>query len=91
MSSPLAIHGGPPVLRTMAPQVPWPPIDINTAVAVTAQLYNAVSLPGRTGVVAELEIRLAEFFGVRTRSSPRPAPRRCTPPTRRSASPTVTR
>ena len=49
----------------MAPQVPWPPIDINTAVAVTAQLYNAVSLPGRTGVVAELESRLAEFFGVR--------------------------
>lgn len=65
MSSPLAIHGGPPVLRTMAPQVPWPPIDINTAVAVTAQLYDAVSLPGRTGVVAELESRLAEFFGVR--------------------------
>ncbi|MCX2731813.1 aminotransferase class I/II-fold pyridoxal phosphate-dependent enzyme [Saccharopolyspora sp. NFXS83] len=65
MSSPLAIHGGPPVVRSAAPQVPWPPVDINTAVAVTAQLYSAVSLPGRTGIVAELESRLAEFFGVR--------------------------
>lgn len=65
MSSPLAIHGGPPVLRNPAPQLPWPPVDLNTAVAVTAQLYSSVSLPGRTGVIAELENRLAEFFGAR--------------------------
>ncbi|MFR9729506.1 DegT/DnrJ/EryC1/StrS family aminotransferase [Saccharopolyspora sp. MS10] len=65
MSSPLAIHGGPPAVRSAAPQVTWPPLDVGRAVAVTAQLCTRVSPPGRGGVIAELEGGLAEFFGVR--------------------------
>lgn len=65
MSSPLAIHGGTPVIDQPAPHLQWPPITDSTTAAIVEQLHRAVSLPDRSGVVAELEERLADYFGVR--------------------------
>ncbi|MGW5789214.1 DegT/DnrJ/EryC1/StrS family aminotransferase [Saccharopolyspora sp. NPDC003752] len=65
MNSPLAIHGGTPAVTRPGPHVPWPPIDSRTAESVVAQLNTAVSIPDRSGVIAELEERLAAYFGVR--------------------------
>ncbi len=65
MTSPLAIHGGRPVIDRPAPHVTWPPLDSHSALAVVSQLFCRVSIPDRSGVVAELEDRLAGYFGVR--------------------------
>lgn len=65
MSSPLALHGGTPVLDLPDPDVPWPPIDSETAATVAAQLYHAVSVQDRSDVIAVLEERLADYFEVR--------------------------
>ncbi|MQB01784.1 MAG: aminotransferase class I/II-fold pyridoxal phosphate-dependent enzyme [Actinobacteria bacterium] len=65
MSNSLAIRGGTPVIDRPAPHVPWPPIDASTAATVASQLCRAVSIPDRSGVIAELEDRLADYFGVR--------------------------
>lgn len=65
MTSPLAIHGGRPVIDRPAPHVTWPPVDSRSALAVVSQLFCRVSIPDRSGVVAELEDRLAGYFGVR--------------------------
>lgn len=65
MSHTLALHGGPAILDRPFPHVPWPPITETTVAAVTRQLRTAVSVPDRSGVIAELENRLADYFGVR--------------------------
>ncbi|MBW1603741.1 aminotransferase class I/II-fold pyridoxal phosphate-dependent enzyme [Streptomyces sp. JJ66] len=64
-TSPLALFGGPPVIDTPGPHFCWPPIEANDVAAVTGQLNSAVSIPDRSGVVAELEDALASFLGVR--------------------------
>lgn len=43
----------------------WPPVDSRSAQAVVSQLLCRVSIPDRSGAVAELETRLAGYFGVR--------------------------
>ncbi|MFE4492448.1 DegT/DnrJ/EryC1/StrS family aminotransferase [Streptomyces niveus] len=65
MSSPLALLGGPPVIDVPGPHFAWPPIDDSDVEAVTGQLMSAVSVPDRSGVVAELEDALASLLGVR--------------------------
>lgn len=65
MTSPLALHGGTPTLNRPLPHVPWPIVDDETTAAVTAQLATAVSIPDRSGVIADLEDDLASYFGVR--------------------------
>ncbi|MGW0881258.1 DegT/DnrJ/EryC1/StrS family aminotransferase [Streptomyces sp. NPDC002671] len=64
-TSPLALLGGPPVIDTPGPHFAWPPIEDRDVEAVTGQLMSAVSIPDRSGVVAELEDSLASFLGVR--------------------------
>ncbi|WP_234442216.1 hypothetical protein [Streptomyces sp. NRRL S-1448] len=59
---------------------------------VVSQLNSAVSLPGRSGIVADLEEALQDYFDVRhaiTTSSPAPPP--CTPPTGPPVSGSATR
>lgn len=65
MSSPLAVHGGTPVTDVPQPRQAWPHVDGETAATVVAQLYHAVSVRGRSGVIAVLEDRLADYFEVR--------------------------
>lgn len=48
-----------------APHFTWPPLTDTTAKAVLHQLGSAVSIPDRSGVVAELEDALTDYFGVR--------------------------
>lgn len=64
-TSPLALLGGPPVIEAPGPHFSWPPIEDSDVSAVTGQLMSAVSIPDRSGVVAELEDALASFLGVR--------------------------
>ncbi|WP_316520938.1 aminotransferase class I/II-fold pyridoxal phosphate-dependent enzyme [Kitasatospora brasiliensis] len=47
------------------PHFAWPPIDDTTRAKVAAQLEEAISIPGRSGIVAELEDGLQDYFGVR--------------------------
>lgn len=65
MSSPLAIHGGTPVISRTTPHIPWPPIDDTTMQSIIAQLQQSVSIPDRSGIIAMLEDRLADYFGMR--------------------------
>lgn len=65
MSSPLALLGGTPVITEPTPHFTWPPLTDDTAKAVVHQLGAAVSIPDRSGVVADLEDALADYFGVR--------------------------
>lgn len=64
MNAVLALHGGAPVLDRPFPHLAWPPITEDTAAAVNRQLRTAVSVPDRSGIIAELEDRLASYFGV---------------------------
>ncbi|RMI45569.1 DegT/DnrJ/EryC1/StrS family aminotransferase [Streptomyces triticirhizae] len=64
-TSPLALFGGPSVIDAPRPHFVWPPIENRDVEAVTGQLISAVSIPERSGVVADLEDSLASFFGVR--------------------------
>lgn len=64
-NSPLALFGGPPVIGVPGPHFSWPPIEDSDVEAVTGQLMSAVSIPDRSGVVADLEDALASFLGVR--------------------------
>lgn len=64
-TSPLALLGGPPVIDTPGPHFSWPPIEDRDLAAVTGQLASAVSIPDRSGVIAELEDALASFLDVR--------------------------
>ncbi|KIQ64776.1 cell wall biogenesis protein [Kitasatospora griseola] len=65
MTSPLALLGGKAVVTAAGPHFTWPPIDDTTRARVAAQLDTAISVPGRDGVVADLEDGLQEYFGVR--------------------------
>ncbi|WBB57747.1 aminotransferase class V-fold PLP-dependent enzyme [Streptomyces sp. WMMC500] len=61
----LALLGGQPEITTPAPHFSWPPIDSRDIEAVTGQLTEAVSIPDRSGIVADLEVALAAWLGVR--------------------------
>ncbi|MER6548483.1 aminotransferase class I/II-fold pyridoxal phosphate-dependent enzyme [Streptomyces sp. NPDC001250] len=63
--SPLALLGGEPAIHAPAPHFTWPPIAVDDREAVARQLETAVSIPDRSGVVADLEDALASYFGVR--------------------------
>ncbi|AXG77067.1 DegT/DnrJ/EryC1/StrS family aminotransferase [Streptomyces paludis] len=65
MTSPLALLGGRPAVTATGTHFAWPPIDDTTRARVAAQLDTAISLPGRSGIVAELEDALQAYFGVR--------------------------
>ena len=69
----------------------WPPITPNTIKAVLDQMKTSVSIYDRSGVIAELEDALKDYFGVSLRYSPAPEPRRSTRPTRPLTSSPVTR
>jgi perosamine synthetase len=64
-TSPLALYGGPAAVTVPAPHFTWPQIDDHDRRAVAAQLEAAVSIPDRSGVVADLEDALASYIGVR--------------------------
>ncbi|KDN82773.1 DegT/DnrJ/EryC1/StrS family aminotransferase [Kitasatospora cheerisanensis] len=65
MTSTLALLGGEPAVTAPGPHFQWPPIDDTTRAKVAAQLETAISIPGRSGIVADLEDGLQEYFGVR--------------------------
>ncbi|WP_367139953.1 MULTISPECIES: DegT/DnrJ/EryC1/StrS family aminotransferase [Streptomyces] len=65
MTSPLALLGGTPAVTDAGPHFTWPPIDDVTRMKVVSQLDSAVSLPGRSGIVADLEDALQDYFDVR--------------------------
>jgi perosamine synthetase len=63
-TSPLALLGGTPTITDPGPHFTWPPITDTDRQAVAKQLDTAVSIPDRSGVVAELEDALAAYLGV---------------------------
>jgi dTDP-4-amino-4,6-dideoxygalactose transaminase len=63
--SPLALLGGTPIIDQPGPHFTWPPITDATHKAVTDQLATTISIYDRTGVIADFEDALAEYFGVR--------------------------
>ncbi|MGK5631049.1 DegT/DnrJ/EryC1/StrS family aminotransferase [Streptomyces sp. URMC 123] len=63
--SPLALLGGTPAVSAPGPHFTWPPITEADRQAVARQLESAVSIPDRSGVVADLEDALASYLGVR--------------------------
>jgi dTDP-4-amino-4,6-dideoxygalactose transaminase len=65
VSSSLALVGGTPVVTQTTPHFTWPPLADDTTKAVVNQLGTAVSIYDRSGVIAELEDALQEYFGVR--------------------------
>ncbi|MFJ2951507.1 DegT/DnrJ/EryC1/StrS family aminotransferase [Streptomyces sp. NPDC087226] len=65
MTGPLALLGGTPAVTDAGPHFTWPPIDDITRAKVLSQLDSAVSLPGRSGIVADLEDALQDYFGAR--------------------------
>ncbi|MFJ9839809.1 DegT/DnrJ/EryC1/StrS family aminotransferase [Kitasatospora sp. NPDC101155] len=65
MTSPLALLGGKPEVTASGPHFTWPPIDDTTRAKVASQLEESISIPGRSGIVAELEDGLQEYLGVR--------------------------
>lgn len=65
MSGRLALHGGTPAVNRPGPHVVWPLIDDESTAAVVKQLHESVSIPGRSGIIRELEERLAEYFQVK--------------------------
>jgi dTDP-4-amino-4,6-dideoxygalactose transaminase len=65
VSSPLALRGESPVITAATPHFSWPPITDATTKAVLDQLGTSISIYDRSGVIAELETRLADYFGVR--------------------------
>lgn len=64
-TSTLALNGGPAAVTAPAPHFTWPPIDDRDRQAVADQLSAAVSIPDRSGIVADLEDALAAYLGVR--------------------------
>lgn len=61
----VALLGGEAAVTATGPHFAWPPIDDSTRAKVATQLDTAVSVPGRSGIVAELENALQDYFGVR--------------------------
>lgn len=64
-SSPLAALGGEPTIVQPGPHFTWPPVEAADIEAITRQLTTAVSIPDRSGVVADLEESLASWIGSR--------------------------
>jgi perosamine synthetase len=64
-TSPLALLGGPPLISAPSPHFTWPPVTEEDREAVDRQLTAAVSIPDRSGIVADLEDALASWLGVR--------------------------
>ncbi|MEV6873952.1 DegT/DnrJ/EryC1/StrS family aminotransferase [Amycolatopsis sp. NPDC051128] len=65
MTSKLALLGGPPTISAPGPHFNWPPLDDRTDLRVLAQLQRSISIYDRSGVIAELETALQDYFGVR--------------------------
>ncbi|SFB59136.1 dTDP-4-amino-4,6-dideoxygalactose transaminase [Amycolatopsis marina] len=65
MTSALALLGGTPTVTTPEPHFTWPPVTSSTVEAVRRQLGDAISIYDRSGVIADLEDALADYFGVR--------------------------
>ncbi|MFJ1758589.1 DegT/DnrJ/EryC1/StrS family aminotransferase [Kitasatospora sp. NPDC088134] len=65
MTHRLALLGGTPEITRSGPHFTWPPMDNATEKAVLGQLRTDISIPGRSGVVADLENALQDYFGVR--------------------------
>ena len=65
MTSPLVLLGGKPTITDASPHFAWPPLMDRTAKAVVDQLAAGISISDRSGVVADLEDALANYFGVR--------------------------
>lgn len=65
MNSPLALLGGEPAIRQPGQHFSWPPITEQSKKAVVEQLGENISIYDRSGVVAELEDALANYFGVK--------------------------
>ncbi|OCF86861.1 DegT/DnrJ/EryC1/StrS family aminotransferase [Nocardia brasiliensis] len=65
MTSQLALLGGNPVIDTAVQHFSWPPVTDATVRAVLDQLHDGISIYNRSGVVAELEDALQNYFGVR--------------------------
>ncbi|MGA5131982.1 DegT/DnrJ/EryC1/StrS family aminotransferase [Streptomyces olivoreticuli] len=63
--SPLALLGGEPTITAPGPHFTWPVIAEPDREAVAAQLESGVSIPDRSGVVADFEDALASYLGVR--------------------------
>ncbi|MFI1800574.1 DegT/DnrJ/EryC1/StrS family aminotransferase [Streptomyces sp. NPDC020379] len=61
----LALLGGAPAVPVPGPHFVWPPITEADRQAVARQLETAVSIPDRSGVIADLEDALASYLGVR--------------------------
>jgi len=61
MKSRLAIHGGKPVIRAPRPHFRWPPSvpGLAAALADYVEAGGPLSIPGRDGIYAKLEDRLA--------------------------------
>ncbi|MHA4820159.1 DegT/DnrJ/EryC1/StrS family aminotransferase [Streptomyces aculeolatus] len=64
-ASSLALLGGTPEITTHDRHFSWPPIDSRDIEAVTGQVMEAISIPDRSGIVADLEDALAAWLGVR--------------------------
>ncbi|MGH8277488.1 MAG: DegT/DnrJ/EryC1/StrS family aminotransferase, partial [Steroidobacteraceae bacterium] len=60
----MALLGDTPVITASAPHFSWPPITDGTTKAVFTQLRDSISIYDRSGVVAELEDALCDYFGV---------------------------
>lgn len=64
-TSPLALLGGRPTVTHPGPHFTWPPMDREATAEVLEQLGTAISIYDCSGVIAELENHLADYFGVR--------------------------
>ncbi|MDX8029376.1 DegT/DnrJ/EryC1/StrS family aminotransferase [Lentzea sp. BCCO 10_0856] len=65
MNSPLALLGGDAAIRQPGPHFSWPPITDRSQKVVAEQLAESISIYDRSGVIAELEDALANYFGVK--------------------------
>jgi dTDP-4-amino-4,6-dideoxygalactose transaminase len=64
VTSKLAMLGGSPTISAPGPHFSWPPLDDRTDLRVLAQLQRSISIYDRSGVIAELETALQDYFGV---------------------------
>ena len=65
MKSELAMYGGPKAVSIPEPHFQWPEITPATEQAVLRQLHASTSIYNRSGIIAELEDRLTDYFDSR--------------------------
>lgn len=65
MTSRLALLGGTSVITEPGPHFTWPPITEATTTAVLGQLGASISIYDRSGVIADLEDALRDYFDVK--------------------------